>query len=342
MPVQIDTDELIQAANNSGYGQQHIIETATGIIYAVQINSSNVIEVKVSSDGGSNWSEDTTFSGLSAPFCMSFCKSELDDIFLCYCHNNTTYVVNKRDHTSGTWSQVANGTLDLLGCQAMICYSRFTPRLYIMITANAAPYFLMRYSDDYGSSFTTVNIGGPGSGAKAIYGVDTHPITGNIYTVIKAAAGGTSGYVTWICSALGTGLASEGALTVSSAPAGQLGGALALDSAGNRWRLIYYLLSGNYRLRVDKNGSSSFDTSYSTTDTLNHGQLAIGIDNKDNVYIFYVKTADSICYYQKYDAVAATWGAETPLSVAVGVRPSCVQIVKSGGTKLRILYTADA
>lgn len=344
MSVTIDNDELIQAANSFGYGQQHIIETSNGILYAVQINDANVIEVHKSEDDGATWALDTSFGSLTTPYHLSLCKSELNDIFLCFVHNTNYIVIKKRDHASGAWSEIYNtqATTPVGSYQfALLVSGRTNSNLYLFYCDPVGSRLACKVSSNYGSTWGNENLSAVSGGSGfALYGAHAAP-NGNVYVLWWSP--GTYASYRYLCTEIwnmsGNHVGKTGEIVI--ALANVLGGQIAVDSANNRWRISYYLSGTNYYLIVDKNNVVSLNVNYSTTDTVNHGQVAIGIDNKDNVYIFYVKTADSICYYRKYTALTNTWGDETALSESVGIRPSCVLSVRSGGTKLRVIYTTD-
>jgi len=336
MPVTIDIDEKIQAASNNGYGQQKVIETSAGVLYAVQINVSNVIEVHTSINGGTSWSLDTSFSSLTAPFHLSLCISERDDIFLGFVHNTNVVVIKKRDYLAGTWSEVYNTTHSASSEQfALLTYGKALNRLYLFYT-NGDNDLSNKRSDDYGSTWSAATSTGEGSGGTSfkLWSVDSAQ-SGNLYSIWWTSWNASIRTAVW--TSAGVYSTYEG--HIYNTLANMLGGQIALDSGSNRWRVFYFLDATNYKLMVDKNAVNSLTVNYSTTDTLNHGQVTIGIDNLDNVYIFYVKTADNICYYRKYTASTTSWGTETALTAGNGVRPSCVMSVRPGGTKLRIVYT---
>jgi hypothetical protein len=315
----IDTDAKIQGEDPAGFGQQHIVSTSGGDLYTVMINDIGDIEVHESTDGGSNWTLDTTFSSLISVRNLSLAVAENDDIFLCFLHNTTTIIVKKRSFGSGgAWSEVES--LSGIGTPyPIISYNRSVNRLHLIWSNNDSPYLAHQYSDNKGNSWTIADLitAGLSSAVHELWAVDTEIGSGDIncfFTTKDTRRFNSSGG--------STSPSIEGTLTGTI-----LAGAIVTDSSDNRWRASYRDDSGTFKLDIYLNGSVDLAVSFGATDELLHGNLSMCIDGSDNIFVFYSKRADNDTYYRRYDKATDTWESEVQLtSTGIdGIRPSVEQ-----------------
>jgi len=346
MAIQIDTDSKVQGEINDGFGQQHIVKTAAGRLYATHITDINDVEVHFSDDDGSTWTLDTTFSGLSGIRHLSMTKSEIDDIFLFIMTGTgspTTFLVKKRDSGLGTWSEVRSesdtgqgGSL-LFG---MITYNRFINRLHLVWSFQGSNQVLRSiFSDDKGSTWsgiTTVSTSTFG-GSTSFWGLDSNPVNGNLHVFYKT--GGNT--LVKVLDFGGVVISSRSIPDLGTV----LGGGLVVDSSGNEFVIWYMETSGGiFELRVEKNGVNILqDTSFLfTQDNIKRGMMAVGIDGGDNIFIFYTREdTNGKLHFKKFNAPTQTFDADQEFTVNEGLRPSIEQHIATGSTKLNVIFYTD-
>lgn len=354
MSVNISQNENIQAPNYSGFGQQRIVQTPGGDLFACQISSSSAIEVYRSTDGGITWNINTTISSLTAPFQLSLCISPAGDVFLCFTNNSEYINVYRRNSSTAAWSNVLTyqqaGMTNGHPVPALITYNRYINRLHLVWAMNHPAVdnsyynFNHKYSDDYGASWvdgTGNNVAGGTTytTAPGLLGLTTSPVDGKIYL---------SGSPYPRFNEIYSWDANGGSWFRENTSYDYQYGAGICVAADNEWySLRYYHRSSSYNMSIQVRNSTSNILNYSlgAPETLHLGELAIGCDNDSNVYIFYTLTVDGACYYRKYTKLTGTWSDEAVFSkdalgnTIVGRRPSCVLNPISGSDKLHVLFT---
>ena len=123
---------------------------------------------------------------------------------------------------------------------------------------------------------------------------------------------------------------------MSPTPTSTHGGALAIDSSGNRLRFIKFACGGDWFLDVHKNTSRILRMQGYIAKS---GMLSLGIDGDYNVYIFYVKYSYEKCYMKKYNG--STWESEIAITTGDGLRPSCEQHSLLSASKLNFVFYTD-
>jgi len=356
MSQQISSNELIQAESAFGFGQHRVVETTSNVLFACQINSDNEIEVYTSSDEGSSWSIDTTFTGLTTPRKLSMCVSERGDIFLCFT-NNSKYIVIKRKHYStGVWSEVLNYQQDGMTnghlVPALITYNRYINRLHVFWAMNNKAgdnsYYNInnKYSDDYGDNWSNGTGYGSSSAtvAPALWSIASDPVDGNV--LVQYTYGSSDWAVT----------TNTNEFTSAGVRVNTWGGnkvqyshyiGVAISPEGVSYDFQFYVRSGyNDKLIVrEHTGISSYtsrlDEDLGGQNILSSGEGCIASDGSGNIFIFYTKKTDLKCYYRKYDKLTTSWTSETAVSSGEGRRPTSSEIILSAFGKLRLLYTAS-
>lgn len=352
----IASDSKVIGESYSGYGQNNLITISTGRLYAGHIqDSTGYLEIHYSDDGGSTWTLDYTGSVTIDSNAFSLCKSDLDDVYVCYWlgASSTSRTVNvlKRDHVALTWSSVKSLAItefnsgELMG--AMCHFNRLYTRLHVVMAYhNSGNYIGVYgiYSDDRGttwSGITTIyqpyNTGV--SQNSYLWGVDSSPLTGQLY-ILNANSADTQ----WNVLQCNYDYSSPTRPIYDSVnnSTGYLGGAIVVDSSGNYWFTINYIWAGpSYKAGVWKNTSQSLNLSPGS-DLYFHGNFSIAADGQDNIYFFYVKRADNKCYWNKYTKTSASWGTEAALTSGDGLRLLCEQHSKPSSTKINYVFYTNS
>ena len=368
MPNQIDNDCTILGGVVQGYGQQQILSLSGSTrLYSGHINASNLIEIRYSDDGGVTWTWDTTFSEAAESMNFSMCRSDLDDIFVCFWNTSSgqtkNVFVKKRDHTAGTWStpltQVCGVQNVAERLDAMIVFNRNINRLHLIVTIHSYGFGYLgiygNYSNDYGTTWIwNGNFSGASVAPALIYqytstssypyscylwGVDTSVITGQIF-ITWATTYSTQLYTTR-CNADHT--ANTNLWSYAMGGQGYGGGCNVTDNVGNNYACVnfYDYSYAVYRTRVYLNsGTLSLDINWGGTQIVVTGQVCIGVDSSNHVYLFYTKVADGLCYYRYFNG--STWGTETALVGVHGSRPSCELHSKPSSAYLQVSYISNA
>ena len=117
---------------------------------------------------------------------------------------------------------------------------------------------------------------------------------------------------------------------------------LVIDISGNRYISFVsrIVATSKEKLQVYKNDEVSPIDLYApdTDNIIVKGSSSIGVDEDDNVYVYYTKTSDEKTYYRKYDAGEASWETETELIADANVRINTEKHVLAGSTKLHYVY----
>jgi hypothetical protein len=350
----IDTDAKAIGEDWRGFGQNQIISlTSSNRLYAGHINESNLLEIHYSDDAGLNWTQEFTFGETVDSYTFSLCKSELDDVFVHFYNGvgtaTRTQYVKKRDHTTGTWSNVLTNTnmttlITSNHVGAMCHYNRNINRLYVIYFysyGSGGGHILLagQYSDDKGATWSgQVNIYDQGTSGSAysvyLWGIDSDINTGNLTVLLGT---NTTSYGIAVARVINSSLAY---LSAEATPGNYYvyGGGVVVDSSGNRYVLEYHDdgFGNNYNLFIYRSNTRTTLVT-NTTEALQRGYFSIGCDNSDNIYVFYVKHSDNKCYYRMRNVGTGTWGSEIALATG-GFRPSCNQHSKPSTNKLNFVF----
>ncbi len=338
-------------ADGRGYsfGFQPLVSYGTNLRFASQLNDVNALDVY--SFNGANWLLDKTYTDvyMESP---TMCKSELNDIFLAYKMSSAspfTIKVKKRDHTSGIWTEVLSQSVTFTNAGGystpLMVYNRAINRLHLFwtqIDGTTGAYqrkICNKYSDDYGGSWSAINeynYGSPGAFAW-FYGfaIDTHPLNGNIYVFVCAE--GTGGSVELFNY---SGIRQSTNYTVTGIT-NLYDGEVAVSSAGD----VYIAsrtrnVAATHGVGVVKNGSGIGGGGSSGSDLWYYQSLGLGIDNSDNVYLFYQKRADGKAYWQMWNG--STWTSEAALTSGTGYRIAVEVHTYMSSTKINMCYFTSA
>lgn len=350
MATLIDNDALDLGVVDSGYGQPGVVHNASlAAVFSAQVNSTGNLEIYKSTDDGISWTLDTTFTDSINIKMFSFADSPRGDIFVAFSYTTATDVytikVKKRAYDTGTWSEVLSETnLDCTNfpLKPLITWNRFeSNRLHIFWISHASSTssgdIYNQYSDNYGSSWTN----GSSYPHSIVYGdnnytidsMDTSPTDGKVVVYHRLVIGGVPLAELEFSS---VGLVGSNTFLPNGLNKNNKGSSAVIDSNNNRWVLLFYsTVSAVYTLEViDRSGSDDITIYTGASEYIYKGNLCIGRDTEDNIYVFYTKKSDDKCYYRKYNLATTTWEAETALTAGEGLRPACVQHQALGSSKL--------
>ena len=362
MPNLIDNDALDIGTLLSGYGEPGIVQNdSIGLTFSAQVNSTGNLEVYKSSDEGVSWTLDTTFTDDTNMRMFSLATSVRGDIFVAFSYItdvvNDTYTikVKKRDYITGVWSEVLNEigrTSTTYPVKPLVTWNRFeSNRLHLAwmehSTGGNGSIFNI-YSDDYGatwnSKFTNQKVIFLGDADYALDSIETNPIDGTLWTYSRLVETASTLLVYSFSSAGVWGGFSDNLPSATTRL--HRGASSVTDSTGKRWTLLYYKYSSTdqYRLEVI-DSSGTYDLTVLSVDSgsglLLDGNVSIGCNSADDIYIFYTKLSDSKCYYRKFDAVGTAWGVETELTTGDGFRPACTKHKSSGSDRFITTFYTD-
>lgn len=347
---------------NYPFCQQPVVSYGANLKMAAHISDINNLEIH--NFNGSDWILDKTYTD-TAMDNYSLCRSELNDVFLTYRLNATspyTIKVKKRDHISGLWTEVysvsvENATFSTVSHMTpMITYNRLINRLhlfYLEISYNS-PTSLGQYniknvfSDDKGATWSAVNVynlAGVGAWATDVrswgnlHSLDSSPTDGSLYL--------------WAAWATYVGIAYDYAKVFKFTSSGiysldyyspgggstVLTALVATDSAGNIYD-FNYRSGGTYVALCRKNGVDITIGLSTAVEAYYHQSFALAIDNTDNLYAFYTKTADGIAYWKMYNG--SSWTSELPFTSGMGKRVGCELHAYPASTKINIVYYTSA
>ena len=320
MATQIDNDAKVFGERASGYAAPGVVRDSDGRVYAAHYNESNQLEVHYSDDNGANWTLDTTFTESNMDY-LSMVVSENDDVFVAFCEGTTSpvnLVIKKKDGVSSTWSEVLSESVSTDTQPPVLIYNRYNNRLFLFWVTSTVLY--NKYSDDKGSTWSSNN-SYTSFGATICTDGDYSTVDGYMGVWISHAT--YKQIIIWTPSgAFSTGVD-------ANVPNGY--GIFAYDSSGNR----YCGAGSTSFIRVYLNGFNVWNGP-----DVKLGHYSIGIDNDDNVYVFYTKT-DEKCYYRKYTNETDTWSSETALTTGDGLRPACEKHPIPLSTSLHLTYFSD-
>ena len=358
MANQIDTGlKVLSAESNVGYGQQQILSISSGArLYSAYVNDANQVEIRYSDNGGASWTLDTAFSETS-PYFVSMCRSELNDIFVCYLANLISpniLKIKKKDHTTGSWSEILNVSVTNTATSnrpsAMITYNRAVNRLHVFwLNPNddaVAVYLNNKYSDDYGATWTTPagRAGGQnGNIEMGILGLDTDPLTGKVFVLAPGYFSSGNSYINRFtpAGAFDTNYATGNMGTVN-------GGAMSIDNSGVIWYAMLGNSTGNYYVRVySQTASNVYTQVFNITSGFKsflNGHIAFGLDGTGNGYVFWTQNPAYTPFYSQLNYNTnriGNWNTTNQLTTADGTRPSCEQRSIPSLNKINYIFASN-
>jgi hypothetical protein len=355
MANQVDTGlKILVAESNIGFGQQQILSISSGArLYTAYVNDANQIEVRYSDNGGASWTFDTGFSETS-PYHVSMCRSELNDIFVCYVSNVISpyiFKVKKKDHTTGSWSEIANVSLTTTATykpSAMVTYNRATNRLHLfwLNTSNGTSAIMSnQYSDDYGSTWSSVTnySGGQNNIEVGLLGLDTDPLTGKVLVLSPGFYNSGNSYINRFSP---TGVFD---VNYSTGNMGTVnGGSMSIDASGVIWYALLGNSGGNYYIRLYSQTTQSSYTQVANQTaaykTFLNGNITLGLDGATNWYMFYTANPAYSPNYPQLLYFTNRIGSgtvATALTTTDGVRPSCEQRSIPSLTKVNYTFVSN-
>lgn len=333
MANQIDNDAKVFGERGSGYSSPGVIRTSSGRIYVGHYNLSGELEIHYSDNNGDTWTLDVTFTETDIDY-LSFAVSSTDDVFVSYCQGNESpvnIIIKKRDSSTGTWSEILDEEVSSGPQQPILLYNNTNNRLYIFWCISGVS-INSRYSDDNGSTWNAVN-----SANSSIYHVlYSGDIRASDDMIILSFADSNLRSRVYLFNLSGTLAPAPYSLhydTVYDSAAG-----------GNKTVSLSDGTVFTAAIRDDNDmyvyfGSTRQDD-VGAIPNVKLGNLSVGVDNSDNIYVFYTKT-DNKCYYIKYDAGTSSWVSEVELTTGDGLRPACEQHSIMGSSSLHITYFSD-
>ena len=349
MPTVIDTDSKIIQPRLWCFGGTPVKSYGTNQLYACHLT--NVNEYEVHWFNGTVWALSATFTDLGMDS-GSIAISELGDVFFCYQYtvvSRGNLKVKKRDHITGLWTEVLNYTgipdSSTNPPNPHITYSRFENKLVVSCgyhDGGGVHQVRTWYSTDYGNTFTptlhTIVGGQNPPQYTSMWNLDTDPSNGDIWFMYQYYNNSPLGY-SWGLWKQDKDGASPGAPYYEMTATNIKAGAMLLDSSGNKVYAVYRENGGNYWLSAYRNlGSTTNLAGGGTTPFIYDGMMAMGRDNSDNIYLFYVRIDDGLVHYRKYDFVGASWGAEQALSPGQARRVGADQNPSPANPRVNVVY----
>jgi len=303
----IDANGKIQTVTEFNLGHPQIVRNSAGVLFAGMINDSNTLDIFKSTNSGTTWTKDTTFS-YSNVTSFNLAITDRGDVLCAVNSQGADVALQMRNYDTGAWSEIRTDTyrdrcfvrFDTLN--AKICFYAFCGVLSEKIR--------LHYSTNYGSSFTT-------SGVVYMTGekLNDAMVTADGKHYIVTTNDDFSRLYVRQLGADFTGGGDRISLTTDTYKFGTL------LPVGNDCWVAYWQRTGAgaynlYTQIVHSDGSvtnKGVALSWSTTDTPIE-ILSMLKDGNDNVYLLYSKQADKNAYYVKYDNLAGTWGSETQIT----------------------------
>lgn len=333
MANQIATNSKVIGGTDEGFGHPAICRLSTTVMLAAHINESDELELHKSINDGVAWTLKKTLSNASG--CFNLISMTSTKAGLVYQKNSNEFEVWVSTDSGDTWTNKLDITSMMSDAEARLIYNGSLGRLYLTHRATTATSdYMVKYSDNDGASWTDgVTL------VSWIYNpvdIDINPINNYIYIPVWFSTVYRN-YI-WIFDSVGT--------QTSIPDYGAVGNEyhdknLAIDSTGN-WYFAYvrrYTSTSKEYLTVRKNGGSETDLYAPDTDNIIiKGSSSIGIDEDDNVFVYYTKTSDEKTYYRKYDAGTSTWEAEVELIAVANNRINTEKHVLALSNKLHFVY----
>ena len=330
----IDTDAKVIAGDDYGFGHPSICRLSTTIMLAGHINESNELEIHKSTNDGVNWTLKKTLTNASTFFQLIPMTST--KAALVYLKNANEFEVWITTDAGENWTNKLDITIGVdSNDKAVLLYNIALGRLYIFSHMQVADgYTYNQYSDDDGDTWTGTQQGSFGV-SETVDG-DINVINNEIYVSYFLANPASNWAVRF--NSIGGYLAY---FNYGSANNTYHDKNFAIDSQGNRYFTYVRKDTSNWEyFQVHKNEGTQttlFNTGAPGT-LIVKGSSSIGIDEDDNVYLYYTKNSDEKTYYRKYDALTSTWETEVELITVVNNRINTEKHVLGGSDKLHFVY----
>jgi len=313
----IDNDAKVIAGDDYGFGHPSICRLSTTIMLTTHINESNELEIHKSTNDGVNWTLKKTLANASG--CFNLIPMTSTKAGLVYQKNSNEFEVWVTTDAGENWTNKLDITVGIdSNDKATLLYNSNLGRLYVISHMVGDTYPTgIKYSDNDGDSWSSK----VGSTAKDIIDGDISLIDNKIYcySIVNI-------YIyeeEWDSD--GSNYASTQIYTGTPHSVN-----VVVDSQGNRW--VCYITD---KLYIRKN---KIDETELFADAIIKGSISIGVDEDDNVYVYYTKTSDEKTYYRKYDALTTTWETEVELIGVANNRINTEKHVLGGSDKLHFVY----
>ena len=346
MSNQIDNDAKIIADSNWGFGGHKIVRNSSGHIYVVQINDSGYLELHKSTDDGDTWSNITTFNDAITIIHPCIDVDGNDNVYITYCYGASSPYTMKL-------KKVTPANVITTPVTETIYFETKTPNSYVRAyddtvhlvwientydLSTESVDIISQISSDYGVSFssnidynlTTTHLAMDeyqpiiGLDLDSSYNIAVAVYYPNYYHMIKFLPNGTFISDTQMTGALDA--------TV------QRGSDFVLNKNDEIWNAFFYYSSYQWRIKTYNDGShlnlAEIVTSFKP------GNMVIGCDNDNNIYIYYTKTDEKL-YLRKYISDTDTWEAEVTVTTGDGMRPSCELHVLPGKSFIHYTFFSD-
>lgn len=334
MANQIDTDAKVMTGNDYGFGHPAICRLSNTVMLAAHINQSDELEIHKSTNNGVNWTLKKTLS--NATGCFNIIPMTSTKAGLVYQKNNNEFEVWVTTDAGENWTDKLDMTTQISASdKSILLYDNNIGRLHFIYMSTAGGGILGKYSNNDGDNWT--NWAGSIIADGNLADADINLLNNYIY--ISYFYGATSNNYYKHFNSIGTYVGTSGNLGFAGRTYHDKN--LVIDSLGNRY-FIYVqrwdVFPNNEILYVRKNEGLGYILGGQVPNYIIKGSVSIGIDEDDNVYVFYTKTSDEKTYYRKYNAGITTWEVEVELIGVANNRINTEKHVLSGSNKLHFVY----
>lgn len=328
----IDTDAKVITGDDYGFGHPTVIRLSDTVMLAGHVNGLNELEIHKSIDNGLNWTLKKTIASVNVAgkfglIRMTSTKAGL----VCRRTVDEKLVWISTDSGEAWTDKFTASTFPIVNDNAVLRYNSVLGRLYVAYEKSENKEYRYK-SDNDGDSWTL-------SGGSQIYGC---PVDGDIDYITD--------YNYWVQFDDGNYNAvhqcHEDGYYLDYYDYGTSGHTyhdknFIIDSGGNKY-FVYVdrtTATSKEKLVVSRNEGADVELyAPDTDDILVKGSSSIAMDNDDNVYVFYTKSANDKTYYRRYDAGTVTWESEVELIASANNRINTEKHILSTSNKLHYVH----
>lgn len=329
----IDDDAKVIVGDDYSFGHPAICRLSDTVMLAGHINDSDELEIHKSTDKGLNWTLKKSLPNASG--CFNFAVISSTKVGLVYQKNDNEFEVWVSIDSGDNWTNKLDITdINASDSKSILLYDTNINRLHIVYEKTGAD-MAGKYSDNNGDSWTNwSDLSALNSGN--IYDGDIDLITNNVYVCFEYT----------ISHHIYAGKISSTGSYISSYNYGETGHVyhdvnFAVDLSGNTYfaHIKRNTTTSKEKLVVSRNEATEVDLYTPDTDNIIvKGSTSIGVDQDDNVFVYYTKTSDEKTYYRKYDAGISTWEAEVELIAVANNRINTEKHILALSNKLHFAY----